>query len=234
MSAFMEHIMLDLETMGNGPDAAIVAIGAVAFDLTTGKLGDEFLAQVSLESAVANGGVMDPSTVLWWLRQSDAARAAFTTPSIALPMALDLFTFWIQDKAPQDKVKVWGNGSEFDNVILAGAYRRAQKPLPWQFWNNRCYRTIKGLHPTRKLTRTGIHHNALDDARSQALHLCELMRSPAPAEPFAAPSGHILVSDAEWSAMNGCIATLRVDAELLPSKALDHLDAIRAAKAGAT
>ncbi len=32
-------IMLDLETMGTGPNAAIVAIGAVAFDLQAGTIG---------------------------------------------------------------------------------------------------------------------------------------------------------------------------------------------------
>ena len=30
----MKHIMLDLEAMGTGPNAAIVAIGAVEFELT--------------------------------------------------------------------------------------------------------------------------------------------------------------------------------------------------------
>ena len=35
-------IMLDLETMGTGPNAAIVAIGAVAFDLQAGTIGDHW------------------------------------------------------------------------------------------------------------------------------------------------------------------------------------------------
>lgn len=35
----MKHVMLDLETMGNGPRAAIVSIGAVFFDPLTGELG---------------------------------------------------------------------------------------------------------------------------------------------------------------------------------------------------
>lgn len=35
----MDNVMLDLETMGNGPEAAIVAIGAVEFDLKSGAIG---------------------------------------------------------------------------------------------------------------------------------------------------------------------------------------------------
>lgn len=34
----MAQVMLDLETMGNGPSAAIVAIGAVSFSVEGGVL----------------------------------------------------------------------------------------------------------------------------------------------------------------------------------------------------
>ena len=68
----MTHIMLDLETMGNSSNAAITAIGAVKFDIANG-ITDSFYLKVDLESAVALGGKMDPSTVIWWLGQNDAA-----------------------------------------------------------------------------------------------------------------------------------------------------------------
>ncbi|MFA5379904.1 MAG: 3'-5' exoribonuclease, partial [Dehalococcoidia bacterium] len=45
------EVSLDLETMGNGPDAAIIAIGAVEFSLETGLLGQEFYEVVDLESS---------------------------------------------------------------------------------------------------------------------------------------------------------------------------------------
>ena len=38
----MKNVMLDLETMGKGPNAAIVTIGGVFFDPMTGELGAEF------------------------------------------------------------------------------------------------------------------------------------------------------------------------------------------------
>jgi exodeoxyribonuclease VIII len=41
----------------------------------------------------------------------------------------------------------------------------------WEFWKDRCYRTIKNCYPDVPFDRRGTHHNALDDARSQALHL---------------------------------------------------------------
>ncbi len=58
----MIEFMVDLETMGIGPNAAIVAIGAVAMD--TDKLvltGEEFYEVVSLQSSVDAGLVIDPS-----------------------------------------------------------------------------------------------------------------------------------------------------------------------------
>lgn len=35
----MQHLMLDLETMGKKPNAPIVAIGAVLFSPRTGEIG---------------------------------------------------------------------------------------------------------------------------------------------------------------------------------------------------
>lgn len=68
-------------------------------------------------------------------------------------------------------VRVWGNGSDFDNVILRNAYAAIGSTYPWRYNDNMCYRTIKNLAPDVKMARQGVHHNALDDARSQALHL---------------------------------------------------------------
>lgn len=174
----MQHIMLDLETMGTGPNAAIVAIGAVEFDLTDtgGALGDAFYQCISLENAMASGGQVDASTVLWWMKQSDEARAMFTRPAIDASPALLQFGNWVAGCSSPAHVRVWGNGASFDNVILASAYRRAGLALPWNNFNDRCYRTVKAMQPDLKLQRTGTHHNALDDARSQARHLIQLLR----------------------------------------------------------
>ncbi len=169
-------IMLDLETMGAGPDAAIVAIGAVTFDLDAGTIGERFYAPVDLASSVAAGGVQDPGTVQWWLRQSDDARAELGRPGLQIASALDAFAVWVRRHTDPKTVKVWGNGAGFDNVILAATYRRLGLEPPWSHWNDRCYRTVKGLHPWVKFDRIGTHHNAVDDAESQAMHMWKMLR----------------------------------------------------------
>ena len=69
-----------------------------------------------------------------------------------------------------------GNGADFDLPILAAAYAAVGLSVPWKPYNGRCYRTLKNLAPVVKLARPGTHHNALDDARTQAVHAIKLMR----------------------------------------------------------
>lgn len=168
-------VMIDLETMGLTPNAAIVAIGAVEFDITTKSLGRKFYVAVDLESSVMSGGVMDPSTVMWWVQQGGEARAALSMGTVPLPVALDYFSKWIEGGADPDQVRVWGNGAAFDNVVLASAYRNTGLRQPWRFWNDRCYRTVKAQYPDVPVVRGGTHHNALDDAVSQAEHMIKML-----------------------------------------------------------
>jgi exodeoxyribonuclease VIII len=168
-------IMLDLETMGNGPNAAIVAIGATCFNIIDETVGSCFYETIDLESSVAGGGVMDASTVLWWLKQSDLARKDIIYGREPIESALELFTGWISENMGEERVIMWGNGAAFDNVILASAYRRHNLLQPWDFRNDRCYRTIKNLNPEIKMQRRGTKHNALDDAISQTEHLITIL-----------------------------------------------------------
>ena len=163
------QVMLDLETMGTASDSAIIAIGAVKF--TDTAVLEKFYVNVSLQSCIDVGLKIDGDTVMWWMQQSEEARASFTDNAVHINLALQMFSKWING----DK-QVWGNGASFDNAILSSAYSKCQLSQPWKFWNDRCYRTIKSLYPEIKLQRVGTYHKALDDAESQALHLIEIMK----------------------------------------------------------
>lgn len=174
----MKHVMLDLETMGNGSRAAIVAIGACEFDpVGVGVLIDSshwFYQQITLQSSVDAGLDIDANTVLWWLQQSDAARKSTFEGDKLWPLgdALHSFSQWM---APFGKdAAVWGNASTFDNVIIRSAYKAVKLPVPWGFRGDKCYRTVINLLPEPRrpaFERSGIAHNALDDAINQALYL---------------------------------------------------------------
>lgn len=165
------HVMLDLETFGTGKDAVIVSIGACAFNLLTGKIGDKFYTNVSPQSCVDVGMKMDASTVTWWLGQSEQARMALLSNQIPLKDALTKLNSFI---ALQGKPCVWGNGATFDNVIIESAYKLSGMQRPWSCSRDRCYRTLNNQYPDIKLARKGVHHNALDDAVHQAKHALKI------------------------------------------------------------
>ena len=174
----MKNVMIDLETMGSGPCSAIVAIGACFFEV--GSTGPEFYQRVTLQSCVDVGLQLDTSTVLWWMAQEDAARREIHDPLVErvhIGDALCRLTQFLYINNFDDSSSIWGNGSDFDNVLLVSAYKACQLELPWKFWQHRCYRTLKSLRPSMRIPRNGTHHNALDDARSQAAHAVDLLRS---------------------------------------------------------
>lgn len=168
------HIMLDLETMGTSANAAIIAIGAVIFAPEKG-VTDKFYQVVDLQSCVDAGMEIDADTVMWWMQQSEQARNQFKRTGIGLSEALLVFSEWVGS----EDTLMWGNGAAFDNAILSTAYRKCILSQPWKFWNDRCYRTIKSMHPEVQMERTGIYHCAVDDAESQALHLCRILAAIA-------------------------------------------------------
>lgn len=191
------HFVLDLETMGQGPNAAIVAIGCVRID--QGQITGEFYRRICLEAAIKMGGEADGDTITWWLKQSDAARAEITAaqPTDFLSVALvRLFDFMTSDGAKLDTNLVWGNGSSFDNVILGQAYRRLAQPMPWKYWHDRDLRTLLALYPEAKqaIPFEGTKHHALHDARHEAKLLCWVMNKiNSPQSTPAIPAGHVVV-----------------------------------------
>lgn len=180
------HVMVDLETLGSGPGCAILSIGAVAFDPGGRALGDRFYQLVNTRSCRALGLREEAGTLAWWDRQSEQARTVLAeaeTCDVALGAALGRFAGFLARHKGDGGVKVWGNGADFDNAILAHLYDRLGLEQPWAFWNSRCYRTLKNLRPDVRMGRSGVHHNALDDAVSQATHAQRIMRALAGVDP---------------------------------------------------
>ncbi|EKW1652630.1 TPA: 3'-5' exoribonuclease domain-containing protein [Citrobacter freundii] len=180
LNAFYTHLMVDLETMGSGPDAPIVSIGAVYFDPSTGNTGAEFYQVVSLESSMSFGMKPDASTIQWWLKQSSEARSAILVDeALGLRETLELLADFIAENAANGShtVQLWGNGCSFDNVILRRAYALTETPFSVPFWNDRDVRTMVelgksvGINPRYDIPFEGDMHNALSDARHQVKYV---------------------------------------------------------------
>lgn len=180
LNAFYTHLMVDMETMGNSPDAPIVSIGAVFFDPSTGNTGAEFYRVVSLESSMSFGMKPDASTIQWWLKQSPEARSAILVDeAMGLLETLELLADFIAENAANGShtVQLWGNGCSFDNVILRRAYALTDTPFAVPFWNDRDVRTMVelgksvGINPRYDIPFEGDMHNALSDARHQVKYV---------------------------------------------------------------
>jgi hypothetical protein len=159
--------MIDLETMGTGYRAAIVAIGAVCFDPYSDEVGDTYYTTATLQSAFDLGLRADAGAIEFWLKQPDEARREITEGGGMLGVALYHFRDWL----PSNPL-VWGNGSNFDCRVLREAYECAGLRCPFHFRDERDMRTIvnfgRDLGLSIEVQREGVHHHALDDAVFQA------------------------------------------------------------------
>ncbi|EOL3659763.1 3'-5' exoribonuclease, partial [Escherichia coli] len=182
-SRLWHHLMIDLETMGKNPDAPINALAGTFFDPATGEMGPEFSKTIDLETA---GGVIDRDTIKWWLKQSREAQSAILTDEIPLDDALLQLREFIDENSGEFFVQVWGNGANFDNVILRRSYERQEIPCPWHYTNDRDVRTIVALglvmdfDARSVITFEGERHNALHDARYQAKYVSAIWQKLFP------------------------------------------------------
>lgn len=170
------HIMLDIETMSIGKEAAIVSIGAVRFDVHDCPLTDTFYCEVNLKSSQAAGGKIDANTVVWWAQQSQEVRKVlYSQETLHIETALKKFSEWVREKP---LTGIWGNGSDYDNVNVEGAYRRLRWTPPWTYKENRCYRTMNALFGEVSVEDFNTcPHNALSDAIYQAKTLQRIFKN---------------------------------------------------------
>lgn len=168
------HCMVDLETLSTHSNAIILSIGAVAFDKDEGIL-DQFYVNIDADDCTNLGLHQEQATVDWWAQQDQAVWDALCVDAKPLYEALKAFSeFWRKN----DCKYIWGNGADFDNVILKSAYNALDCDPPFSPFAGRCYRTIKKCHAApEKDLRVGDHHNALDDALTQTFHLLKINRA---------------------------------------------------------
>lgn len=168
----MNDFSIDIETLGTTPYSVILSIGVQGFNRHNGLMDDGFEIVVNAEDCVAKGLRMDPSTVLWWLQQSDEARKVFAPSGGAtLHYALDQLNEYFKREKFSKNSCIWGNGAGFDINLLEDAYRVTPGvPCPWHFWQSRDVRTVVDIAGLDKKAyrHEGVHHTALADARNQA------------------------------------------------------------------
>ena len=166
-----KHIMMDLETYGTAPGSVLRSIGAVVFELEREEVGAEFYRNIDKVSCLNIGLGVDAATEAWWALQDRAVEAGLLIDPRSIVDVIAEFHTWFVEAGG---THVWCQGANFDEPLWGAAVRafgRGMVKVPWKFWNVRDTRTVyelAGFDP-RSVVRVGAAHNALDDAKFQAL-----------------------------------------------------------------
>jgi hypothetical protein len=160
------HACLDLETLALSLDAVIVSIGVVSWleGDDPGHFRHTFELKLDLNQP---GRRIDPSTIVWWMAQSDEARAAtFGESQASLEHMRVALIDWLS--ALGDPL-VWTHDPSFDAALL----KDDQGNAPWYYRNTRCCRTAaeyvtnEECDDLKELLNT-VPHSVLDDAKLSA------------------------------------------------------------------
>lgn len=165
------QVMHDIETLSQKKNAVILSIGAVKFNAT--EIIDTFYVNIDPRSAKDAGLHIDPSTVEWWKKQDPKVHAALKENRQEFHAAMQMYRNWYGEKS----VPTWGNGSDFDNVILENAFFAADMTPPWKYFHNRCYRTMTNMFNIKLPKHGGDLHNAMDDAIAQTKALQTILQA---------------------------------------------------------
>lgn len=152
--------MIDIETLGLEPGAAILSVGATEFGPEA--MGAEYEASITRESCEAAGLDVDEDTLEWWQSQDEAAREVLQGGE-QLADVLPEFFDWL-DGADE----IWANSPKFDAAMLEAAAEAVELEVPWEFYELRDFRTLSELPMAPDKEQQGVEHDALDDAHHQA------------------------------------------------------------------
>ncbi len=158
----MNHVMIDIETLAQTPDAHILSVAARAFNPRRGTVDREGFS-LCVGEAGQEGRNISRGTVGWWLRQSEEARKEAFKGMLSLPEVLGKLSEYMGRFQLQG---VWACGPSFDLVILAHAYREAGRKQPWFISQERDVRTLRSLVPPL-VERATVTHFAHEDVLRQ-------------------------------------------------------------------
>ncbi len=171
----MRHAMIDIETLGTSPRAAVFQIGIMAFnplDRTVPTLTKMW--DVDVLSSIFAGGEVDPQTCRWWQKQAAAPEACGPgRKQFHIARAIkELGEFYTE----QGCTGVWANSPSFDCVILGEAAKSVRQELPWRYRDQWDVRTFRGIAKVFdfKHDRAPAGHYVIQDCVDQVREVWEL------------------------------------------------------------
>ena len=177
----MRRIMLDIESLSLKPNAFVLSIGAVEFDVGTASLGREF--KVTLHDGWQETRHKDYDTFTWWVNQAltnpRAGHVFQDAGRVDADEAMDRLTDFVKGAD-----EVWANGPQFDCVVLENLADELSINRLWKYSSVRDLRTILNVAAQLHIDpdfyiaqKEFVAHSALDDAKKQAWRAIAVLRA---------------------------------------------------------
>lgn len=167
----MNHIMIDIETVGRRNDAGIREVGLVAFDYDGNVVATRQLT-VSPECWNTAKRTFSGETILWMNEKGRINEESNCPNYKALIYYIDGF---FKENLSEDS-RVWSKG-HMDLEVVKDLYEHFNHPLPWAFWQPRDMRTLQDFFEASNDSPHPHSHKALDDAVHQVNVLCNLINT---------------------------------------------------------
>lgn len=172
----MIRFMVDIETLGLTPNAALVSIGACASD---GR--PDFSQHVDLRTCEIFKMYMSASTLQWWSKQPDNVRKQlYSEDAQPITTVLRSFYRWLDLPADYAEYELWCYSTSFDFVVLENAYSVTLNiDPPWHYRSLRDLRTLAAIFPqvARVQPSEADKHTAIGDAKAQMEWLTQLLEA---------------------------------------------------------
>lgn len=169
-------IIVDIETLGNEPNSTIIQLAALACNIESGEILDEFNEYIDITKQEVNA---TGSTLMFWVNQDNFKEMLFKCECSGKSekSVIQDFVVWISDfEQHYGVVKMWGNGILFDNNILKTHCEKYGYRYPIDYWNDHDIRTLLYLASEkshiyhRKIVNSckvegEVYHDALNDCK---------------------------------------------------------------------
>lgn len=141
-------LMLDTETMGLSPKSVVTQLALYPYDPEEDTVYDNQViwSFLPLQPQIDAGRVIEADNILWWMTQSDEARAMFdrnTGDSHTLMVLLQHFVHRFRELTKGVDWELWAQGPQFDVPLVENLLRMFQLPVPWE--EGMDYRRVRDL-----------------------------------------------------------------------------------------
>lgn len=170
-------LMVDMETLGKHHDAVVISVGLCLFSETA--IIRRTHVRMDLDEQESIGRQCDTETVLWWLGQDDAKDrlVRLEAPIYTISQLHTLLRDWSHDVGIDFDIPVWACGPDFDFTILRSLFKANHMEMPWQFYVQRDFRTIRHSIDANFTLEKKNTHDAMADAVWQAEYLIGLNKA---------------------------------------------------------